>query len=590
MREFRLGMVPSSVVEYDGARFNPSAVNTVIQHSGLALDPDVIRRYCEWFVGKGFDWKESNGDDWREGYGTDWLGCLGQHLGHHRDERLRHTTLYMTCKAGSNGGRPYYWTRYLAIDIDNRPGQPPDSLRERYERCVRVLEATPVVLRSPRHGLHVLFALAIPVSTLGLIHTFKPDLPVLIPTVLEADGIDIRPAWVELLPTSTHTLRMPLAWGTVQLDSGTLAPLPDVPRADEIARLVDTMEAAARTQPLDAFALAERCRSSARRRRPAARRPCRISPPGNNDIVATWARPVDEIDADRLEREGLYPGVTRNAAAMALARRKMLALGCSATDTVDFLMQWTATMCNGLSQKGALLPCADTEVLLRGHYHRITRGILRGLKFGKVAVGIGGGTGRPITDAEAQWVFEHTSAITDPCQRYKVEVFLFCVIGFAKDRGRVAIGPARYRGADVVHAQLSSKLMESWPFSGAGNYRRWLDWAEESGFTRMVLNYRHSQDPALCRSRTFELEVEQDGLSGIGVTSGALLDAAQMAQDPRRPRVHPRQVEHALYCLPMFETSLSNRYGGASADRIVQLVRAYDSCREPGGDGGRTAA
>jgi hypothetical protein len=291
-------------------------------------------------------------------------------------------------------------------------------------------------------------------------------------------------------------------------------------------------------------------------------------------VVVASVRPIEDVDVDRLELEGLYAGATRNHAAMAMASRKMLGLGWDASATVEFLMGWTRTMTNGLSSTAARLPCPTTEADLRRHYVRITQGILRGVATGKVAARSVGGVGRPVTDAEAQWIFGRCSTITDAKMRYRTETFLYCMTGFAKDRGRVAIGPARFRGADLIHAQLPAKVMQGWPHCGAGGYRRWLDWAENSAFTRMVVNYRHSQNPSLCRARTFELEAELDGLSGLGLDSGALLRAAAFAGERERAAVHPRQVEHALYAEREHGDALDQVYGPAGR-LIKRLVGAY---------------
>jgi hypothetical protein len=575
MRGFRLRGVPSGVIEADRARFGTSAMDTVIQHSGLDLDPDLVRRYCEWFVGKEYGWKETTGDVWREGRGCEWLACLGQHLGQQLDERWRRTTLHMTCKAGLIGCKPYYWTRYVAIDLDRRPNQPPESLRERYKACVRALGTTPVVLRSPHNGVHALFALTSPLSTLGLIHSFNADWPVLISGVLRAEGLEVRPGWIEVLPTSTHTLRMPLAWGTTQLDADSLVPLRVVSRRDEIARLIASMDTACRGASLDPFALLEAYESAIQRRaRPTRRVRVEVSSGAATDPNRS-ACPARTLDVVRLEEEGLYEGVTRNAAAMALARRKMLGLGWDGADTVEFLMQWTETKTNGRSTTAARLPCREAEATLRGEYERITAGITRGLASGKVVARIGGAVGRPITDAESRWIFDHTAEVPDPVERYRIEVFLFCATGFAKDLGRVVPGPGRFPGADVVHAQLPAKQMERWPWCGSGCYRQRVEWSGACGLTRMVANYRHSVDPKLSRARTYQLEVELDGLSGVGVDSAALLGAVEAVEHLGRTVVHPRQVEHARYALREHREALAVVYGGDAAKGIEQLAQAY---------------
>jgi hypothetical protein len=404
---------------------------------------------------------------------------------------------------------------------------------------------------------------------------------VLIPTVLRVAGLDVRPAWVELRPTSTQTLRMPLAWGTRQLNAKTLAPLPGLPRVDEITRLVASMDTTAKTSPLDPFALAERCRTFAQRRTTTLTvRGREIRSRGNGGAVASM-RVAGGVDIDRLEHEGLYSGATRNEAAMALARRKMLGLGWSAEDTVEFLMHWTDTMTNGHSATANLLPCPDSEAMLRDEYGRITRGILRGVASGKVAIHNGCRIGGPVTDAEANWVFDQTSSIIDRGELYRIQVFVFCMIGFAKDRGKVAIGPARFRGADLIHVQLPSRLMEQWPCGGSGGYRRWLNWAETAGFTRMVINYRHSKDPALSRARTFELDCEIDGMSGVGVNPNGLLRAAEAAREPGRPTVHPRQVEHALYAQRAYGESLDQVYGYRAGQLVERLLREYKAAITP---------
>jgi hypothetical protein len=578
MGRFRLTEVPCEVIQADTRRFDEWTTDTVIQYTGLAVDRKVISGYFNWFVGRDYGWKGSWGEEWFEGGGRRWAGGLGHHLSGKPVDRLLPFDLHMHCKAGSRGGKPFYWTRFLGIDIDHRPGEKAGGVRERYDRCLHAIGSEPIVLRSPRHGLHLFFPLTKPVSVLGFIQSFRPDLPLLIPAVLEAEGLTVRPGSIELLPTSSHTLRLPLAWATTQLDPRTLMPLPIVPRAEEIARLVATMDANAALAPLDPFALAEQC-AGIRPSRPSkvAARGLGASAPTHVTASVAPAGPICQIDVVRLEVEGLYEGVTRNAAAMALASRKMLALGWAEGSVVEFLVHWTATMTNGRSTTASKLPCAATEAILRKEYIRICQGIQRGLAEGRVVARIGGGIGHPITDAEARWAYRWTDSIIQPHERYRIEVFLFCVLGFAKDRGQVATGPSRYAGASLIHAQLSSKMMERWPFGGSGGYLRWLTWAKDSGFTRLVLNYRHSQDPALSRARTFELEVEMDSAPGIGVNPSALLEAAQKSQGAGAPRVHPRQIEHALFAIREYGDGVFERYGQRDGQLVRRLISSYET-------------
>ncbi len=201
------------------------------------------------------------------------------------------------------------------------------------------------------------------------------------------------------------------------------------------------------------------------------------------------------------------------------------------------------------------------------------------LSTGEVVARIGRPVGRPITSDEARWIFLAADEITDPTERYRVEVFLFCALGFGKDLGQQAQGPARYRNAVVVHSQLPSKVMERWPYCGSGAYGRRLRWAESVGLTRLVLNYRRSDNPSLCRAKTFELEVDPDGLSGIEADPAALAAACVEEVRPGCPRVHPRQIEHALYALGEYGDGIDDRYG-SGAKTARKLAAAYQVAME----------
>ncbi len=124
MRGFGIRTVPDTVLEGDEQRFSDSTVRTVVQCSGLPLADDIVRQFCWWFVGRPYGWKTYDGSDWAEGFGAEWALALGQHLGLKTDRRTRRLTLHMGPKAGTHNAQQFHWTRFIAIDIDARPGQP----------------------------------------------------------------------------------------------------------------------------------------------------------------------------------------------------------------------------------------------------------------------------------------------------------------------------------------------------------------------------------------------------------------------------------------------------------------------------------
>jgi hypothetical protein len=180
----------------------------------------------------------------------------------------------------------------------------------------------------------------------------------LIPLVLESAGLEVRDGFIELLPSHRHTLRLPLAHGTVQLDSLSLEPLPYLPRAQAIKRFVDSLDQLAAAAPLDPWALAARLEHGAaqtlsghlpRKLNSTAQRARSERSASRRGDQPTGSAALADVDVDRVEREGLYPDVSRNEAARKLASRKMLTQGFDAPTTVSHLMQWTLTSTNGLS-------------------------------------------------------------------------------------------------------------------------------------------------------------------------------------------------------------------------------------------------
>lgn len=574
---FVISKVPANVIAAEADRFDTTVLTTIIQASQLPLDEQAVARYCHWFVGRESWWLWSQGDRWLEQRGPEWAALLGDHLA---EERLGWPlfSLHMTCKAGRHKNAPYYWTRHLAIDIDYRLGESA-WLRSRYDLCVNALGIRPVVVSTPRDGLRLLYPLAEPVSVFGFSHAGRPKFPALIPSLLEAAGVPIRPGEVEIYPLPKHTLRLPLAQRTVQLDPETLKPLPHLPRHLAVSRLVASMEHVAEHAPIDAFALADKAGSSLGIRRTRKVKPAQhlLKAPANVMSTGAESGAGHRIDVDRLEYKGLYPGVHRNEAVMAIARRKMLGQGWDAERTVDYLMEWTAEKTNGLSSEAADMESTNGAATLAREYQRICGGIDRAMAEGKI-VGRIMSPYHPIVASEAYWIFHATRTIDKPAERYRTEIFLFCLSGFAKDRGIQASGPARYANAVIVHAQVPAKVMERWPGCGGGRYKRRLSWACEQGFARMVLNYRHSQNPDLSRARSFEVDVELSGSPALDVGPTPLLDVAQRATETYGRKVHPRQVEHAIIAAQTFGGRLAEVYGPAAGSRIRGLV---DLCVPP---------
>jgi hypothetical protein len=574
MRGFWIRPAPAEVLGADVARFDDGVIGAMVQSSGLALDYAIVRRYCRWFIGSDWGWKWQRGEYWGEGFPRQLAGSTGEHLAGQYFPGVPRFSLHMKCKAERHQEKPFYWTPYLGIDIDNRPGQKTE-VGERYTRCIEVLGCQPVVVRSPRHGLHVFVPLHQPVSVFGFLYTLKEDREALIPSALREAGVEVRPGSVETLPTHTHTFRLPLAPGTVQLDPGTLRPLPTLGRPDEIARLVESMDQIATTAPLDATALASEFGHHTRNRRvvKAVRPPRAMTTTSGTITTITCPKGGTGADVEWLELHGLYEGVCRNEAAMALARQKKLVEGWSTERTVDFLTEWTVTKINGRSKT---VGSGNNTATLQTEYERICNGIDRGIASGKVIAKISRGAGQAITRREADWILAASTAAGSQEARYRAEVFLFCMTGFAKDRGTRVEGPGRNTGAVVVQAQLPATTMQRWPGGSAGGYKQLLTWALESGFTRVTRNYRNSQNPVLCRARTYELEIEASGGTTLNLESFALLETAERLSVRGRLRIHPRQVEHAQHALWRFPTAFTERYGKQPGNLIEELGQLYE--------------
>ena len=93
----------------------------------------------------------------------------------------------------------------------------------------------------------------------------------------------------------------------------------------------------------------------------------------------------------------------------------------------------------------------------------------------------------------------------------------------------------------------------------------------------MVLNYRHSEDAALSRARTFEFDLDIGGTPAVDLEPAALRQAARIAPIQSR-RVHPRQIEHAIYVRQLREEVIEDAYGEAGAADSSAGRPVHDYC------------
>ena len=568
---YRLQVVPADVLAADAKRFGPKRLDNLLPQSGLTVDRRILERYCHWFVGSDYGWRS----EWGTGrYGDDGNRRfrprqLADHLGGHSspgpagDYRY---SLHMKCKATKHGGQPYYWTRFLAIDLDCR-NRAPQPLDERYVMCCRLF-GTPLVLRSPGGGLHLYWPLAEPVSVLGFTARGPRNFPVLIPDLLRAGGLLVRQGNVELLPTASQTLRLPLGGSSMQLDPSTLLEYPISSRSAQLTLLVKTMEQLARETPLqraDLLALAPQgdTRPATVARTVAYLRP-RLSVEGQV-----------RIDVRRLLAEGLYAEVCRHEAAMALARHWMLTQGWSAAETVEGLLEWTRVKTNGLSNEAAELGDWRAARRLRHEYERICDGVESGIRRGVVR------KRRPPRETDSVIATEsEVERMTDSCAdqptlvaRYWMEVFLHCLVGFAKRYGHPD-DPAE-PSEHVVHVELSSQMMQLWPSCSGAGYRTRLTQAESMGFAVLVRNYSTPTGHSPGRAKTYAVPVDASSPPVLDLDADALHVAAAQASTLANKPVHPQQVAHAVIAASRWAGDLTARYGPASAARIRQLAAAY---------------
>src|SRR5690348_12292886 len=558
----RIKSVPPEMVKKEVGRFSRKHLHTLAT-SELSLDPHILQRYCWWFVGGDFTWRSTwDGVRWgrprfRGQEKPTWgeaanarlsIAQLGCHLGGAESAGNKRYTLHTACKRGAGS---FNWTPYVAIDLDDK-GTSCQPLQARYEMCVRAFGA-PLVLRSSGgRGLHLYWPLTAPMSVFGLTTTNRQD-ESLIQQRLRAEGLNITPGNAEIFPHPRRTLCLPVP-SNVLLDPAPLHPLSASGSAECIRRIVETIESLSQSAPLDPSALVTL---------PASSQSAQSPPRNSRRRTRTSGAP----DVARLLRGGLYDGISRNQACMALARHWMVVRRYGRAETIAALMDWTENQCNGLSKTAERLHERAAQRELSKEYDRICRGIEAGLANGVVRHPSVAGD-LFLTPEETRRAFE-ASADTGGRLQYLQEVFAWCLIGFAKRQGKEGSMPGR------VHVELAISLVQGWPGCAGTQYRRRMHWAIRRGLCHLVKRHRPPRNGRRGRARTYEVPIDVFGRSVLQIDDSALQKSV-VSTSKSRSRVHPQQIEHALAVHSQFK-NLRERYGRRQAERIQRLVHAYQT-------------
>ncbi len=559
---------PAEVVRDDEHRFGRRRIHNLIQQSGLALDARIAELYCRWFVGSDYGWRSSWTKDRYDAssrprrFST---AQLADHLAQLTSAGGRCYSLHTQCKATQLMGKRFYWTPFLAVDLDDK-GTASQPLTERYQICVDLF-GEPLVILTPNRGLHVYWPLAQPVSVLGFAAGGRLELPVVVPEFMAAQGLVVAAGNVEVFPSTSKTLRLPLGATSVQLDAATLKPLPVCGRAEQVTRLVETMEHLARTTPLNALALVERHRNLARRPVPAGIR--------GRPSQHLRAR---RVDVQKLLTQGLYVGVSRNEAALALVRYWMLFCSLDEKAVVDRLMDWTARRTNGLSKEARDLSRLTTYRKLQREYMRMCRNLEKHVRSGRMSVKAGGF----LTTTDAERIFSAGSEHPSGRDRYWMEVFACCLIGFAKRNGASLLHLRSAGDVQQVQVELAASMMIQWPRCAGSGYKKRLGWAQTKGLATLSRRHRPPRQGQPGRARTYVLSVDTLGPLPLTLDPAALVRGAELLVVAGHRRLHPQQVEHALLAVWRYGSSLMERYGTAATQHIRTIAAAYDRAREEG--------
>lgn len=579
MGDFGIQRVSAALMQADLRRFGSRRAQNLIKLSGLDVSVETVQAYCRWFVGSDFDWKSDWGQ--RRIYGPSksrrktrkqtWAdtmntGQIADFLAGATSQGGEAYSFHTLAKQGRTSRGSFHWTPFLGVDLDVK-SRNAHTLRARYDAC-RQLLGTPLVIQSPNKGLHLFWPLLVPVSVIGFVAKGDLPIPVLMPTLFAAAGLRVSSGEIEFLPTHKRTLRLPYPEGGEQLDPSSLASIAFPNRSARIESLVHTMSELARTSPLNVLALAGRTNSTPPSHRTST------SGFGSRNLEAPKVGP----DCQRLLEEGLYLGVKRHEACLVLARHWMQQEGRNVDQAIAELMHWTATMTNGLSHDAADIENATTSGRLVREYTRMCRGIEQFMLSKGRTVGTPSSRRAFLTDDESQRVLAAGLEFPNLNERYWQEVFLCCLLGFAK-----RFAKSRTRSGDrpnvlLAQVELAASAIQKWPRCGGGSYHRRLGYAVEGGFCRLTRQYQLPRLNARGRARTYEFCLDALGSPLTSIDPVALLQAVERVRVADDKRIHPQQIEHALLAHAQFPETLAARYGHRNASRIKRLRAVYLDC------------
>jgi energy-coupling factor transporter ATP-binding protein EcfA2 len=351
--------------------------------------------------------------------------------------------------------------------------------------------------------------------------------------------------------------------GSVQVDADTLEPIPFASRADQITRLVADMRHLAEFAPFDALLAAQRT--------PLPEcRPLRA-------VEGTSQAGTASPDVHRLLKEGLYEGLRRNEAALALARHWMLWLRWNATDTAVALFEWTRTMTNGRSKDALQIEAPRVAKRLGGEYRRICVNLERKIRSGVLTIRTTAHGARALLSAsECEAVFGAATNIVNRSERYRFEVFLFCFLGFAKRYGTPAPNLTDDAACLPTFVEVAATTMQKWPNCSGNGYVKRLRVADDHGVIASARAYRPPAHGRSGRARTYRVDLDGLPARDTGLDAWAILEVQRRSTNLSLQIAHPQEIEHAIVARAKWGRLLVERYGRRAAARIVALAAAYD--------------